>query len=125
MCSCIFFAHIWRNCHIFRVHVENLSTTMAKITRFWNDSLDLQFVAVDVLSFGERAMNVLWDLEAFEPLDSIGYFFPQVFVLRAEIRIIEIGSKTGDGWPINVWQDSGPRKLSPASFAVLASGVAG
>ncbi|WJX61517.1 hypothetical protein P8452_46600 [Trifolium repens] len=55
---------------------------------------DLQFVAVDVLSFGERAMNVLWDLEAFEPLDSIGYFFPQVFVLRAEIRIIEIGSKT-------------------------------
>jgi hypothetical protein len=76
---------------------------------------DLQFAAVDVLSFGyistltmisshfffsfvdlvflipstwfcfgvagERAMNVLWDLEAFEPLDSIGYFFPRVFVL--------------------------------------------
>ncbi|WJX61555.1 hypothetical protein P8452_46635 [Trifolium repens] len=55
---------------------------------------DLQFAAVDVLSFGVRAMNVLWDLEAFEPLDSIGYFFPRVFVLRAEIRIIEIGSKT-------------------------------
>jgi hypothetical protein len=30
---------------------------------------------------GERAMNVLWDLEAFEPLDSIDYFFPRVFVL--------------------------------------------
>jgi hypothetical protein len=76
---------------------------------------DLQFAAVDVLSFGYistltmisshfffffvdlvflipstcfcfgvagvRAMNVLWDLEAFEPLDSIGYFFPRVFVL--------------------------------------------
>ncbi|WJX84215.1 hypothetical protein P8452_66811 [Trifolium repens] len=51
---------------------------------------DLQFAAVDVLSFGERAMNVLWDLEAFEPLDSnsIGYFFPRVFVLFCLLRSV-------------------------------------
>ncbi|KAK2391193.1 hypothetical protein QL285_064673 [Trifolium repens] len=59
------------------------------------DFVDLQLAAVDVLSFGERAMNVLCTVGfgSFEPLDSMGYFFPRVrrydFDLRLDILFSE------------------------------------